>query len=308
MTQERDNSSKKINNHKPWVEKYRPNKMEDIVLSKQNKTIFKTMIKTNNYPNMIFYGNPGTGKTTTILCLLYRYQNKHNCKNNYIHLNASHQRGIDVIRNQIQQFINNKNFFHEHKKFVLLDEVDSMTKQAQSHLYYIIKENKKNVCFILICNYLNKLIDSLRNSLFTITFHSTTKNSDTIIKKCIEQEKVKISKTQVQYLKSQYTHDLRSLINTLQNTVNSQSLIIQDSKIKTICENSQLAEKKIQQLHKFHDEKYIMNIIFTYIIYHYNVDYKLMKQMKYCILHKFSLEFLTHVWLTYFRKLNKIDL
>ena len=66
--------------YQPWIEKYRPQKLDDIVLSQENKTILKNMIKDDMYPNMIFYGSPGTGKTTTILRLIDSYQKKHNCK------------------------------------------------------------------------------------------------------------------------------------------------------------------------------------------------------------------------------------
>ena len=140
------------------------------------------------YPNMIFYGSPGTGKTTTILCLIKEYQKIHKCKNNYIHLNASHQRGIDVIRNEIQQFSMNKNFFNNHKKFVLLDEVDSMTKQAQNHLYYIIKNTNNNICYILICNYLNKIIDNIRNSLMILCFHNISNKSNVFLKNVLKKK------------------------------------------------------------------------------------------------------------------------
>ena len=162
----------------PWVEKYRPKQLSEIVLSSENKLLINNMIKKDMYPNMIFYGSPGTGKTTTILCLIKEYQKNHNCKNNYIHLNASHQRGVDVIRSQIQQFSMNKNFFTNHKKFILLDEVDSMTKQAQNHLYYIIKNTENDICYILICNYLNKIIKVIIIVLMVKFFEKVLKFSE----------------------------------------------------------------------------------------------------------------------------------
>ena len=118
--------------NQPWIEKYRPKKLEDIVLNKTNRSLINNMIKTNYYPNMLFYGPPGTGKTTTILCLIKEYQKIHDCKHNYIHLNASHERGIDVIRGHILQFTKNNTFFKKNHKFILLDEMDSLTKQAQN--------------------------------------------------------------------------------------------------------------------------------------------------------------------------------
>ena len=99
----------------------------------------------NNFSNLILYGPPGTGKTTTIICMMNDYCKKHNCSNNYIHLNASHERGIEVIRNQIFNFTEKKNLFNNVRKFVLLDEIDSMTKQAQNNLSIIVEKCKNNV-------------------------------------------------------------------------------------------------------------------------------------------------------------------
>ena len=77
-------------NEQPWIEKYRPDKIDDIVLTPTNKTILNNMISNDIFSNLILYGPPGTGKTTTIICLMNDYCKKHNCSNNYIHLNASH--------------------------------------------------------------------------------------------------------------------------------------------------------------------------------------------------------------------------
>ena len=91
-----------INNSKPWVEKYRPNILNDIVLDKTNKNILNNILKMNYLPNILLHGPPGTGKTTTIINLIEELQILNNNKNKslIIHLNASDERGIDVIRNQ----------------------------------------------------------------------------------------------------------------------------------------------------------------------------------------------------------------
>ena len=158
----------------PWIEKYRPKTINDIVLNDTNKTILDNMIKKNNFSNLILYGPPGTGKTTTILCLMNDYCKLNNCSNNYIHLNASHERGIEVIRNQIFNFTEKKNLFTNSRKFVLLDEIDSMTKQAQNNLNIIINNCKNKVTFILICNFLNRIIESLRHSFIILHFNKTS--------------------------------------------------------------------------------------------------------------------------------------
>ena len=92
-----------INSGIPWCEKYRPHLFEDIVLDPLNRQILKNIIETSYFPNLLFYGPPGTGKTTTIINLINAYQTKLGIKNTdlIIHLNASHERGIEIIRNNL---------------------------------------------------------------------------------------------------------------------------------------------------------------------------------------------------------------
>ena len=143
----------------PWVEKYRPTCFQDIVLDPLNKRIMDNIIKYNSFPNLLFYGPPGTGKTTTIINLIKYYQEKNNQTNKEltIHLNASDDRGIDIIRNHICQFVNSKTLFNKGTKFVVLDEVDSMTKNAQQALKYLLQGFTNNVRFCLICNYISRI-------------------------------------------------------------------------------------------------------------------------------------------------------
>ena len=124
-----------------FIEKHRPTKFENIVLDPLNKKILTNIINTSYFPNLLFYGPPGTGKTTTIINLVNAYQEKLNQKNKelMIHLNASDERGIDIIRSQISQFVNSKTLFNQGMKFVILDEVDYMTKNAQQALRYLLQ-------------------------------------------------------------------------------------------------------------------------------------------------------------------------
>ena len=123
----------------PWVEKYRPNTFDDIVLDPLNKSILENIIKNEHFPNLLFYGPPGTGKTTSIINLIKAYQENSQNQNLMIHLNASDERGIDIIRNQINSFVNSKSLFNNGMKFVILDEVDYMTKNAQIALRYLLQ-------------------------------------------------------------------------------------------------------------------------------------------------------------------------
>ena len=264
----------------PWIEKYRPNEFHEIVLNEQNKSFIQNMIDKDDYPNMLFYGPPGTGKTTTILCLITMYQKKHKCAKNYIHLNASHERGIDVIRNQILQFTLNTTFFKKDQKFVLLDEMDSLTKQAQKQLMYLIKccHQKTNVTFILICNYLNKVIPSIRNSLLTLHFNQTTKLCDTFIHNCLKQEKKHIPQEHIDHIKHLYVHDLRSILNALQ-----------DYQCSTIILNDALFERLLHKPHHQslyerlctqYDNYTILVELFNYLYNHYALDDDILQTTK----------------------------
>lgn len=203
----------------PWIEKYRPTNFEEIVLESTNREIFKNILKNNYFPNLLFYGPPGTGKTTTIINLINEYQKKHNnnAKGSIIHLNASDERGIDIIRNQIYSFVKARNFFTDGLKFVILDEVDYMTKNAQQALKYLLQSDCTNVRFCLICNYISKIETSLKNEFLCIRFNQLPSEEifsfvDSICKK----ENLHIEKEIIENIQHTYQSDIRSIINFLQ--------------------------------------------------------------------------------------------
>lgn len=270
----------------PWIEKYRPTNFSNILLSNQNRNMIENMIDKDKYPNMLFYGPPGTGKTTTILCLISLYQEKHACQKNYIHLNASHERGVDVIRNHILNFTKSTTFFTKHRKFVLLDEMDSLTKQAQKQLLILIKQCYKedNVTFILICNYLNKLIPSLQNSLLTLYFNQTTKLSSDFIHKCLEKENKIIPEAQISYIKALYVHDLRSILNSLQNY--QQSTIILSKDIFESLLNSSKYKSLYKKLSLQYDHYTIQCELFFHLYNHYDISIDELNIMKELLLNE----------------------
>ena len=203
----------------PWVEKYRPTHFDDIVLDPINKRIFRNILDKNYFPNLLFYGPPGTGKTTTIINIINEYQQKYNSKNQggIIHLNASDERGIDIIRNQIYQFVKSKNFFDTGLKFVILDEVDYMTKNAQQALKYLLQSSTYNVRFCLICNYISKIDEALKNEFICIRFNQLPKNDIfKFINKIAISENIELSPSVIDRIQHIYKSDIRSMINFIQ--------------------------------------------------------------------------------------------
>jgi replication factor C subunit 3/5 len=216
------NNSEFFKNSTPWVEKYRPSCFEDIVLDPLNKTLLKNIIDNNYFPNLLFYGPPGTGKTTTIINLVNVYQEKMNLKNKglMIHLNASDERGIDIIRNQINSFVNSKSLFGDGMKFVILDEVDYMTKTAQIALRYLLNNynNNFNVRFCLICNYISRIDESLQTEFVRMRFNQLPENDILkFLQKINQNENLKIKDDTLVSIQKHFMSDIRSMINYMQS-------------------------------------------------------------------------------------------
>ena len=207
-----------MNKYTPWVEKYRPKTFDDIVLDPLNKQLLENIIKTEHFPNLLFYGPPGTGKTTSIINMINTYQEKQNSKNLMIHLNASDERGIDIIRNQINTFVNSKSLFNNGMKFVILDEVDYMTKNAQMALRNLLQNYKSNVRFCLICNYISRIDESLQNEFVRLRFNQLPEleiiNFLNIIN---EKEGLNFSNENIELIQKLFNSDIRSMINYMQS-------------------------------------------------------------------------------------------
>jgi len=209
-----------VNESMPWVEKYRPSCFDEIVLDPNNRIILSNILKTNYFPNLLFYGPPGTGKTTTIINLVNAYQSKLNMRNRglMIHLNASDERGIDIIRNQINSFVSTKSMFGNGIKFVILDEVDYMTTNAQIALRYLLTSyTDNNVRFCLICNYVSRIDESLQTEFVRMRFNQLPEGDIlTFLKKIRDSEKLTLTDTNLVSIQRQFNSDIRSMINYMQ--------------------------------------------------------------------------------------------
>ncbi|GAY52142.1 hypothetical protein CUMW_139610 [Citrus unshiu] len=205
----------------PWVEKYRPQSLADVAAHRDIVDTIDRLTSENRLPHLLLYGPPGTGKTSTILAVarkLYGAQ----YHNMILELNASDDRGIDVVRQQIQDFASTQSFSFGVKasvKLVLLDEADAMTKDAQFALRRVIEKYTKNTRFALICNQVNKIIPALQSRCTRFRFaplepvHVTER-----LKHVIEAEGLDVTEGGLAALVRLCNGDMRKALNILQST------------------------------------------------------------------------------------------
>ncbi|KAG2498885.1 hypothetical protein HYH03_003077 [Edaphochlamys debaryana] len=146
----------------PWVEKYRPKKLDDVAAHKEIIDTIKRLTAENRLPHLLLYGPPGTGKTSTILAVA-RQMYGPSLASMTLELNASDERGIDVVRQQIQDFASTRTIFSNKFKLIILDECDAMTNDAQFALRRVMEKYTRNARFCLICNYVSKVIPALQS-------------------------------------------------------------------------------------------------------------------------------------------------
>lgn len=201
----------------PWIEKYRPHNINDIVYHDDIRNTLKKLINNKKFPHTIFFGPPGTGKTSTILaCAREIYGEGY--KTMVLELNGSDDRGIKVIREQIKGFSEYNQLFCRGVKLVILDEADSMTYDAQFALRRVIENYTHNTRFCLICNYISKLIPALQSRCITFRFSNIDKECSLIkLKEVIKQEKIKYDEEGLNTIIEICKGDMRKCINLLQS-------------------------------------------------------------------------------------------
>ncbi|KAJ7536426.1 hypothetical protein O6H91_12G069100 [Diphasiastrum complanatum] len=205
----------------PWVEKYRPTSLSDVAAHKDIVETIDRLTGENKLPHLLLYGPPGTGKTSTILAVarkLYGIQ----FQNMILELNASDDRGIDVVRQQVQDFASTQSICfgtRANVKLVILDEADAMTKDAQFSLRRIIEKYTRNTRFCLICNYVSKIIPALQSRCTRFRFAPLdAKNISNRLRYVIEQEGLDVTDTGLSAVVRLSNGDMRKALNILQST------------------------------------------------------------------------------------------
>jgi replication factor C subunit 2/4 len=212
----------------PWIEKYRPNNLDDVIFQDEITLMIKnilcqTTFQNCNIPHLIFYGLSGCGKTTIAL-IIARQIFKHKYNERILELNASNERGIKIVRDKIKKFAkqaidtnNTENYNIPPIKLIILDEADAMTDDSQFALRRIIEMYSKTTRFILICNYITRIIEPLASRCTKFRFKPINLNGMTkIINKLAIKEKFKINNGEIENIYSITKGDLRKAINIIQ--------------------------------------------------------------------------------------------
>lgn len=210
----------KVTALKPWVEKYRPKSIDSVVAQEHVTATLKKSVEEGNLPHLLFYGPPGTGKTSSILAMARDMFGVQLMKERVLELNASDERGIDVVREKVKKFAQ-QSVSHSKKcppfKLVILDEADSMTKDAQDALRRIIEVYTKMTRFCLICNYVSRIIQPLasRCAKFRFLPLSDSMISNQITYIC-EKENISHTPDMLEALFKVANGDMRRVITLLQ--------------------------------------------------------------------------------------------
>lgn len=201
----------------PWIEKYRPKTLDNLISHKNVVQSLRLFISNNNMPNLLLYGPPGTGKTSAALtCAKELYGDTVN--HMMMELNASDDRGINVVRTKIKAFASSNNFIFTDKfKLIILDETDAMTSDAQAILRKIIDKYINNARFILICNYIQNINPALKSRCAQLRFPSLSiTDINHKINEIASIEKFNIDSNAINVLYNITNGDMRKIINHLQ--------------------------------------------------------------------------------------------
>lgn len=227
-----------------WTEKYRPKIFDEVVGQDEIVKKVKSLTNSMNIPHLLFAGPAGTGKSTLALIVVKELYGE-NWRENYLELNASDERGIDVVRQKVKDFARTKPLGKINFKIIFLDEADALTKEAQQALRRTMENYSSNCRFIMSCNYSSKIIDPIQSRCVVLRFKLLEKKDvDKRIKLIAEKENLKIDDKSVETLYEDSEGDCRRVINLLQACA-SVSQNITPELVDTLSSTAKPADVKI---------------------------------------------------------------
>jgi len=236
---DKDKDKNKINIKKqqkkyiPFIEKYRPKNFDDLILPLQMQHKIANIIETKILPNIIITGSPGTGKTSTMLCLAKKILGK-NYKDLLLELNASNNRTLDFINSTVAYFCKKKlSSGTLDQKLIIFDEADNITKKAQNLLANLMEEYAHNTRFAFTCNESNKIIESIHSRCMILRYiPMTADNIKQRLKYICNQENIIYDENGINALNSISQGDIRQAINNLEATYHGYKTITEDNVFK----------------------------------------------------------------------------
>jgi len=229
---------KKILMDMPWLEKYRPKLMNEIVGNEETISRLKVIAKHGNMPNLIISGPPGCGKTTSIHCLALELLGAQSYKNAVLELNASDSRGIDVVRNKIKMFAQQKVTLPRGRhKIIILDEADNMTSSAQQALRRTMELYSNTTRFALACNISSKIIEPIQSRCAILRYtRLSSKQILTRIQEILQFEEINsFTSKGLEAILFIAEGDMRNAINSMQATYSGFGMIT-DENVYKVCD------------------------------------------------------------------------
>ena len=257
----------------PWIEKYRPKSLDEVISQGQLVETLRNFIQNKKFPHLLFHGPSGTGKTSVIMACARELYGK-NFSTMVMSINASEERGIEVVRNAITQFSISKNFVFDEEslnmfKLVILDEADAMTLDAQASLRRVIEKYTKTVRFCLICNYINKINVAIQSRCVCFRFLPLRENYIRgKVKDIIELEHIKITPEGINSIIKRSDGDMRKVLNVLQ------SISIKDN------ENIMITDEHVNNYLSYPSPQIIKDIINSLVNDNFKNTYLLIKNYK----------------------------
>jgi DNA polymerase III delta prime subunit len=198
--------------HKLWIERYRPTTLEGYLGNESFLGDLHEWITQQDFPNLLLYGGPGSGKTTAAKLIT----NQIDC--DYLYMNCSDENGIDAIRDKVKQFASTASF--KKLKIVILDEADFLTVNAQAALRNIIETFSLKTRFIFTCNFVERIIEPLQSRLAGYPLQPPTAKSLFVhILNILETENIEYDKQDVAHIVKTFFPDIRKVLNNLQSCV-----------------------------------------------------------------------------------------
>jgi len=202
--------------HTIWIEKYRPRRLDDMVGQKDIVVRLKSYVKTGNLPHLLFAGSAGVGKTTAAVALAREFFGE-SWQTNFREMNASDERGIDVVRNQIKEFARTSPLGGAQFKILFLDEADALTTDAQAALRRTMETYARTCRFILSCNYSSKIIDPIQSRCAIYRFRPLDREAIIEeIRRIAAAEGLTVSEKALDAIVYVAAGDMRKAINALQ--------------------------------------------------------------------------------------------